>query len=268
MKKRVLYAIAVMASLALSGTSCTTDKNSDNNESVSSRDIKFESYTYDYIGEFTGSDTLEAPGGKLVRFIGQGILPQDIGDTDVNALRETLLNMAGVRITDGNAKPVLPDSMQLTDLPASETEACGETVSTLTTTLVTPRAVVWENMNYAYACLAAHGNSSTKYVNFCLTDGKVISLGDLFKKDYKDTLLQLIRDKIKNDGYDLLVPVDQIGIPAQFGLTSKGIIFSYDPYQIAPYSEGTIQVELSAGELSDILSPHGLYILLGIKGTK
>ncbi len=36
MKKRVLYAIAVMASLALSGTSCTTDKNSDNNESVSS----------------------------------------------------------------------------------------------------------------------------------------------------------------------------------------------------------------------------------------
>lgn len=60
MKKRVLYAIAVMASLALSGTSCTTDKNSDNNESVSSRDIKFESYTYDYIGEFTGSDTLEA----------------------------------------------------------------------------------------------------------------------------------------------------------------------------------------------------------------
>ncbi len=42
MKKRVLYAIAVMASLALSGTSCTTDKNSDNNESVSSRDIKFE----------------------------------------------------------------------------------------------------------------------------------------------------------------------------------------------------------------------------------
>ena len=26
MKKRVLYAIAVMASLALSGTSCTTDK--------------------------------------------------------------------------------------------------------------------------------------------------------------------------------------------------------------------------------------------------
>ncbi len=64
------------------------------------------------------------------------------------------------------------------------------------------------------------------------------------------------------------VPVDQIGIPAQFGLTSKGIIFSYDPYQIAPYSEGTIQVELSAGELSDILSPHGLYILLGIKETK
>lgn len=64
------------------------------------------------------------------------------------------------------------------------------------------------------------------------------------------------------------MPVSQVELPEQFGLTSKGIIFSYDPYMIAPYSEGTIQVELSAGELTDILSAHGQYILLGVNQSE
>ena len=269
MKKTILFALA--ASITLAGAGCSrNEKEKEKNlaEETSSRDIKFESYTYDLIGEFTGNDTIPVEGSRLTRFIGQGVLPQDIGDTDIHKLRETLINLSGIHFEDGNAEPILPDSVRITDLAANDTDACAECISTLTTTLVTPRAIVWENVNYAYACRAAHGNTTTKYVNFCLDDGKIVSLSALFKKNYRETLLNLIRNKIKDADYQLLVPIDQVEIPSQFGLTSKGIIFSYDPYQIAPYSEGTIQVELSAGELYDILNAHGLYILLGIKEQK
>lgn len=261
MKKVFIFA---MATIFATGCISCRPKDKDVNEGSSSHDIKFESYTYDLIGEYFGADSIDAPGGRLVRYIGQGVLPQDIGDTDINNLRDTLLHITGVRFVDGTPEPALPDSVRISDLASTDTEACGEYISTLTTTLVTPRAIVWENNSYAYPCHAAHGNTTTKYINFCLTDGKIIALKDLLKPDYQKHLQNIIRKKLKAGGYDLLIPLDQIDVPAQFGLTSKGIIFSYDPYQIAPYSEGTIQVEVSAGELVDILNRHGQYILLGI----
>lgn len=228
------------------------------------RDIQFESYTFDLIGEYYGADSINTPGGKLTRFIGDGVLPRDIGDTDIHNLRETLIKMAGIRFSEGAAEPVMPDSTRITTLAASDTEACGEYISRLSTTLVTPRAIVWESECYAYACMAAHGNSSTKFLNFCLTDGKIISLADLMKPGYEKELQNLIRERLAVSGHELLIPLNQVEIPEQFGLTSKGLIFSYDPYQIAPYSEGTIQVELSDGDLWTILSPHGKYIISGI----
>ncbi len=259
----------MIAAFTFTGASCGSKvKNEDDSSQAVSRDIQFESYTFDLIGEYYGKDSIPTPGGRLTRFIGHGVLPQDIGDTDIHNLRETLLDMAGVRFEDGNPVPVLPDSTRLTDLVAADTEACGESISALSTTLVTPRAVVWESENYGYACLAAHGNTSTKFVNFCLTDGKIIKLEDLFITGYEKPLLKLIREKLKSSDHDLLMPVSQVELPEQFGLTSKGIIFSYDPYMIAPYSEGTIQVELSAGELTDILSAHGQYILLGVNQSE
>ncbi len=259
----------MIAAFTFTGASCGSKvKKEDGGSQATSRDIQFESYTFDLIGEYYGEDSIPTPGGRLTRFIGHGVLPQDIGDTDIHNLRETLLDMAGVRFEDGNPVPVLPDSTRLTDLVAADTEACGESISALSTTLVTPRAMVWESENYGYACLAAHGNTSIKFVNFCLTDGKIIKLEDLFITRYEKPLLKLIREKLKSSDHDLLMPVSQVELPEQFGLTSKGIIFSYDPYMIAPYSEGTIQVELSAGELIDILSAHGQYILLGVNQSE
>ena len=233
-----------------------------------SRDIQFESYTFDLVGEYYGEDSISTPGGRLTRFTGDGVLPQDIGNMDIHNLRETLIKMAGIRFTDGSAEPVLPDSTRITDLIASDTVACGEYISRLSTTLVTPRAIVWENECYAYACMAAHGNSSTKFLNFCLTDGKIISLADLLKPGYEKELQTLIQKKLSDSGHELLVPLKDVKIPEEFGLTSKGLIFSYDPYQIAPYSEGTIQVELSDNYIWNLLSSHGKYILLGINQSE
>lgn len=263
MKKFMLFAVAA---LALGAASCS-DKKADSKESApATRDIVFESFSYEQIGEYTDADTTLGDGSRYVKFIGQGVLPQDIGDTDIKHLRDTLVKISNIAFTeDGTPIPAMPTGIQLTDLSAGDTEACGEVINALSTTLVTPRVVVWENTTESYACGAAHGNHSTAYVNFDMTNGKIISLSDLFKSGYKNQLTKLVRNKLKTSDYNLLVPVSQVPLSDEFAITSKGILFSYDPYEIAPYSDGTVQVELSIGDITELLSEEGNYILTGVK---
>lgn len=269
MKKKYIFAMIAAVSIGTIACSDGNKKNADSRlDAVTvNRDIKFESFTYDFIGEYFSSDTLmfNTPGGKYVRYIGQGVLPQDIGNSDVRILRDTLMKIAHVRFADEDRpEPVLTDSIRLTDLEANDSIACGEVISNLVTTLVTPRVVVWENTLYTYPCLAAHGISSTVYINFGMDNGRIINLSDLLKPDYEKPLAAMIAERIKTMDIQLLVSPEEIGVPEQFEITSRGIIFSYDPYQIAPYSEGTVQVELNTGDLYNLLSPRGTYILTGI----
>ncbi len=263
--KRIMY--FAVASLALILSSCK-GKTESHNE-TKPRNIVLESFTYDIIGEDISSDTLAIPGGKYVRFIGQGVLPQDIGDTEILHLRDTLMKMAHIEITtDGKPMPEMPDSMLSTSLDPVDTEACGEDFSNLTTTLVTPRVVVWENKRESYACGAAHGNQSTAFINFSMLDGKIIEYQDLFKENYQKQLTRLVRNKLKDSSYQLLVSIDSIQLPKEFAITSNGILFSYDPYEIAPYSEGTVSIELETGEIIDILSNNGYFMLTGVMPQK
>lgn len=264
MKKSGILYLALGMLICAGACSKNTKEKDENSNQVVNRDIAFESYTIDMIGEYPDSMAFDAPGSKYVRFMGQGVLPRDLGQSEIQLLRDTLMKIAHVTFSDPSSpEPVFSDGITLTTLSPTDTVACGEINSNLSTTLVTPRVIVWENELYAYPCMAAHGYQSTTFINFCMTDGKIIELSDLLKKDYKKPLEKIIRNKIREQGVDLLVALNEVEIPVEFAITSKGLLFSYDPYQIAPYSEGTVQVEIPVGELQPLLSSHGKYILLG-----
>lgn len=263
MKKFMLFAASA---LALGLVSCSEKKANSNESAPATLDIVFEPFSYEQIAEYANTDSLNTDGSNYVKFIGQGVLPQDIGDDNIKHLRDTLVKIANIAFNnDGTPIAAVPDDMKVTDLSTSDTEACGEVINALSTTLVTPRVVVWENTTESYACGAAHGNHSTAYVNFDMTNGKIITISDLFKEGYKDSLTKLVRNKLKTSDYNLLIPISQVPLSDEFAITSKGILFSYDPYEIAPYSDGTVQVELSIGEITDLLSDGGNYILTGVK---
>lgn len=264
-KSGILYlALGILICAGACGRN-NKEKSDENSNQVVNRDIAFESYTIDMIGEYPDSMAFDAPGSKYVRFIGQGVLPRDLGQSEIQLLRDTLMKIAHVTFTDPSSpEPVFSDNISLTSIAPSDSVACGEINSNLSTTLVTPRVIVWENELYSYPCMAAHGVQSTTFINFCMTDGKIIEISDLLKKDYQKPLEKIIRNKIKEQGVDLLVALNEVQIPVEFAITSKGLLFSYDPYQIAPYSEGTVQVEVPVGEIESLLSTHGRYILLGV----
>lgn len=241
------------------------NKNKEQDQSVVTRDLVFESFTYDLVGKSDRSEVMDSDTTQYFRFFGQGVLPKDIGDTDIKHLRDTLMKISGlVPDRSGAPTPLLANNVQLTDLPSGEADLNGEVNTSLTTTLVTPRAVVWKNFTETYSEFSAHPNSSTIYINFCMNDGKILQLYDLFRPGYQLKLRELIRQRVMDKKLDLLVRRDEIEIPREFAITSQGLIFSFDPYDIAPYSAGTIEVEVDLESIRPMLSRRGEYILSGI----
>lgn len=228
--------------------------------------LKFESYTYDMVAQITGDSVEYTPGSSLVRLSGEGVLPSDIGDNDIRLLRDTLMKISGIVYADEYTPgPNLPEGMTVTELNPDTTQACGYVNNMLSATMVNPRVVVFENTRDSYPCMAAHGMSSVSYVNYNVDKGRIVRLGYLFNDDYKGKLLKLIRDRITADKVPLVDGIKSVGISDQFAITSDGLTFSYDPYEIAPYSEGVVTVRIPLGDLMEagILNDNGRSLLTG-----
>ena len=237
------------------------------NEEVgtSGKILKFESYTYDMVARCTDDSAEYAPGWNLVRFSGEGVLPSDIGDNDIRILRDSLMKLSHIVYEDEySPAPNLPEGMVVTELNPDTTQACGYVYNTMSATMVNPRVVVFENTRDTYPCRAAHGMSSVSYVNYNVDKGRIVRLDYLFNNGYKAKLLKLIRDQVTSDGVTLVDGMEAVGISPQFAITSDGLKFSYDPYEIAPYSEGVVSVKIPVENLIDagILNENGRSLLM------
>lgn len=222
--------------------------------------MEFESYSYDVIAQLPDSDSIpDAEGWKYCRVTGEGMMPVMIGGKDIAVLRDTLERLGSVTFaSEKECGPRLGDGMSPTALSPDSVSACSETNNQLSIVMMTPRVVVWQEFMSAYRCRAAHGVYKTSFLNYDPVAGKVIGLADLMEPGYEKTLTEMIRQKLTADGVDLLEPVDEVGIPSQFRITSRGLRFLYGIYEIAPYAAGEIAVDFDSYELQEILRPASL----------
>lgn len=109
----------------------------------------------------------------------------------------------------------------------------------------------------------AHGINQLITFNFDNTTGKLITLADVFAPGYesqlKSTLLKALKSKtglnsmneLKDAGY--LYSMDMF--PSEnFILNEETITFVYNPYEIAPYALGSIELIITYSEVSKILN--------------
>ena len=82
---------------------------------------------------------------------------------------------------------------------------------------------------------------------------------------YEEKLTAVLREKVKEENIQLLVKPEELEIPKAFAITSDGLLFSFNPYSIAPYSEGIIKIDVPIDDILDILSKEGMFILTGNK---
>jgi hypothetical protein len=115
--------------------------------------------------------------------------------------------------------------------------------------------------NRDYYLGGAHGMSEKLYFMFDRVNFKLISLDDVIREDAHALLQQLIAARLRDHagiGQDAPLTLggffeDEVEITANFFLTSEGVAFHWDPYEIAPYVMGAIEIVLPYGELKDIL---------------
>ena len=101
---------------------------------------------------------------------------------------------------------------------------------------------VAEEYTYVYSG-GAHGNYGVNYRTYDKKFRKLISFYDFFDEDAYDSLLPLIEKEIKNR--DIFTFDDSVFVTENVYFTEKGIMFVYNPYEIASYAQGIISIFLS-----------------------
>lgn len=110
----------------------------------------------------------------------------------------------------------------------------------------------------------AHGIQGSEGLVFSLKDGRRIDGDDIFKDEYdEDAFAEVIKKKLRQlynipPGKSLESGgflTDDVEVTDNFYLTSGGITFIYNPYEISSYAMGEIDVFVSYAELKAFLQP-------------
>lgn len=140
------------------------------------------------------------------------------------------------------------------------------------TTLATGDLISIQFVVDTYAHGAAHGSQAVEVVNYSLKSGKPLRLADLFKP--QSNYLQAIsaycikdlkKQARKDSPQEPLLPDDWIekGAAARadnyknWNITGKGLLITFDVYQVGPYAAGPQQVVVPYSALREMINADG-----------
>jgi hypothetical protein len=110
----------------------------------------------------------------------------------------------------------------------------------------------------------AHGLESVFCTVFDMSQNKALNLSDVFKPGYEIELQQILEKQLREqydipEGAPLNAPPagilfnKELALTDNFYLTGNGIGFIYNPYEVAPYVVGQIELFVPFSQISDIL---------------
>jgi hypothetical protein len=107
----------------------------------------------------------------------------------------------------------------------------------------------------------AHGMWEKQYFLFDTVKGKRIALDELIRRNSRTALRQLVAAKLRKfAGIEKDVPLSQGGfftdmpkLAENFFLTADSLGLYWDPYEIAPYAMGPVEITIPYDELMDVL---------------
>jgi hypothetical protein len=115
----------------------------------------------------------------------------------------------------------------------------------------------------------AHGMKEKAYFVIDLAEKKQIHLTDLFLKEAGGPLKTRIEDALRiYSNLEAGAPLsagyyfqDSVELPENFYLTSRGIGFHWDPYEIAPYAVGPVEIVIPYGDVGEFLNSRGTSLI-------
>lgn len=198
------------------------------------------------------------------------VLPVRLGECEVAPLRDSIMGYAlGVK-----DKPV---TAAINDWMLASAEAQGYKVSPVDNhgiedaqgfdivsgfiVNMSSEVLVYCICTENYEIGAAHGLTTRHYISYLLEGrGKVLTLRDLFTPEG----LRALPDKIREQAQALSTLLGEVsidGLPSNgnFYMSSEGeIVFSYQPYEVASFAQGTIDVPFYPYELVEYMTPQAI----------
>lgn len=111
----------------------------------------------------------------------------------------------------------------------------------------------------------AHGSTYITFINFNPKTNAIITLDSLISPDKKAVLLKVAEEKFRKDeGISATEPLKdryfftdgKFSLPAAFYVSSKGLTFLYNQYEIKPYASGITELTIPFDQLTDIAKPQ------------
>ena len=192
----------------------------------------------------------------------------DAGAASTISVKTKVLSYKGqkyVQLTGGNKKITNNINKLLKTHAVSaaklDTDLKKQSRSNFYTTIPTTKYNKNEKLSVVYTDSAftggVHEMYSTFTYNFDLRSGKLITLGDIAKSPSQISnmvvSISIGLNNLKNSGigiYDESVLSYPIGPDSSFYFYDNGIIIRFSPYEVAPFSEGFIDVKISYSTLN------------------
>jgi hypothetical protein len=196
------------------------------------------------------SDVSGAPGQLIQELLYEGLGPQEYTERLTELYTDEYLSLLS-----------LPIPLDEYDGPPAESMNWEYTETLEASSPGSQLLVISRNREYYLG--GAHGMREKRYF-VILHDADTVQrlmLEDLIEPDAWSQLEGLILEVLRKQGnLETGVPLsqggffeDMVAVPDNFFLTPQGLGFHWDPYEIAPYVMGSIEVVLPYKEIQDLL---------------
>lgn len=129
---------------------------------------------------------------------------------------------------------------------------------------MTPEYVSYALTSSSYYPRAAHGMYGTFYIVYSAKADKVVTLNDFFTAEGLEALPKILRKRAQSmRSYIGATNLTAIPGGGNYFINADGnLVFAYQPYEIASYAQGEINIDLEPYMVSDYLTPLGKQVLL------
>lgn len=210
------------------------------------------------------------------------IMPQVLRGHDAAALRDSILSIT-FGSNSGNPDTIITNHMRrvaeslgyaLSDtvIPDSVIAASPNFLSRYdgcysasgNVEMMTGRILSYAITTSGYIPHAAHGMYEVSYLNYDIDSARIITLEKIFTPEGIDALPAVIRDAAV-EMTPTIGRTDITELPSRGNFyisADNDIVFAYQPYEVASYAQGEIQIPLPAYVLSNYLTEYGTQLLL------